>query len=59
MPDNSYRDQFVRMAVALEKSAEGAGKPLKGRSYTFDSEDKLILAVRDVVAALGGEVADA
>ena len=57
MPET--QNSFLRMAVAMEQIAAGAGKPLKGRSYTFDSEDKLILAVRDVVAALGGEVADA
>ena len=57
MPET--QNSFLRMAVAMEQVAAGAGKPLKGRSCTFDSEDKLILAVRDVVAALGGEIADA
>ena len=59
MPDNSYKEQFNRMAEALERAADGAAKPLKGKSYSLASEDAIIAAVSEIITTLGGEIAHA
>ena len=56
MPENSYTGQLTRTALALEKIAEGAGKPLVGKTYNIATDDGLRLALVAVVHALGGEV---
>lgn len=59
MPGNSYTEQMTRMASAIERIAEGAGSPLRGRTYDLATDDGVRSAVAAVVRALGGEVANA
>ena len=59
MPTNSYAEQMTRLAVAAERIADGADKPLRGKTYDISTDDKLKLAVVAVVHALGGEVENA
>ena len=56
MAENSYREQFDRLAQALERCAEGASKPLKGKRYSLKSDDAIILAITEIITVLGGEV---
>lgn len=59
MPTNSYTEQMTRMAAAMERLAEGAGRPFLGRTYDLATDDGVRTAVAALVRALGGEVANA
>ena len=59
MPANSYTEQMTRMAAAMERIADGAGKPLLGKTCDLATDDGVRAAVAEVFRALGGEVANA
>ena len=59
MPTNSSTEQMNRVATAIERIAEGAGKPLAGKTCDLATDDGVRAAVAAVVRALGGEVSNA
>ena len=59
MPNNTYYEQLNRTAAALERIADGAGKPLVGKTYDLKTDDGVRTALVAVVHALGGEVSNA
>ena len=59
MPTNSYTEQMNRLANAIESIAQGAGQPLRGRTFDLATDDGAKAALAAVVRALGGEVDNA